>query len=97
MKILVVFCHPCAESYGAAVRDAALRGLEKSGHDVRLLDLYASNFNPVMSSEERRGYHVAGSNEAPVAEHLAHVRWCQGLIFIYPRSEERRVGKECRP
>ena len=27
MRILLVFCHPCAESYGAAVRDAALAGL----------------------------------------------------------------------
>jgi putative NADPH-quinone reductase len=84
MKLLVVFCHPCAESYGAAVRDAALRGLEKAGHEVRLLDLYAMNFDPVMTGEERRGYHEKDANEVPVAEHLAHLRWCEGLIFVYP-------------
>jgi NAD(P)H dehydrogenase (quinone) len=84
MKLLVVYCHPCSESYVAAVRDAALRGLERAGHEVRLLDLYALKFNPVMSGDERRGYHERSSNEEPVAEHLAHLRWCEGLVFIYP-------------
>ena len=84
MKILLVFCHPCAESYGAAVRDAALRGLAAAGHEVRQLDLYAMNFDPVMSAEERRGYHTPGDNEKPIAEHLAQLRWCEGLVFVYP-------------
>ncbi|MGN8113414.1 NAD(P)H-dependent oxidoreductase [Labrys sp. 22185] len=84
MKLLVVYCHPCSESFGASIRDTALRALDKAGHEVRLIDLYAQGFNPVMSAEERRGYHEPGSNEAPVAEHLAQLRWCEGLIFIHP-------------
>ena len=84
MRIALVFCHPCSESYGAAVRDAALRGLAAGGHDVRQLDLYAMDFKPIMSAEERRGYHTVGTNEKPVAEHLALLRWCEGLVFVYP-------------
>jgi putative NADPH-quinone reductase len=82
--MLVVYCHPCAESFAAALRDTALASLRAAGHEIRLIDLYAEGFDPVMSADERRGYHTAGENEKPVAEHLAGLRWCEGLIFIYP-------------
>jgi NAD(P)H dehydrogenase (quinone) len=84
MNVLVVYCHPAPESYGAAVRDSAVRGLERGGHTVRLVDLYAIGFDPVMSPQEWRRYHAAEENETPIAEHLALLRWCEGLVFVYP-------------
>lgn len=84
MRILLVHCHPVPESFGAAIRDTAIAALTAAGHEVRLTDLYADGFDPVMRADERRGYHDAGANEIPVAEHLAGLRWCEGLIFVYP-------------
>lgn len=84
MRCLVVYCHPCPESFTAAVRDRVLSSLGAGGHEVRLRDLYAEGFDPVMSADERRGYHDAGSNELPVADHLADLRWCEALVFVYP-------------
>jgi len=84
MRILVVYCHPCPESFTAAARDAVLAGLHAGGHETRLVDLYASGFDPVMDGPERRGYHTPGENEARVREHLASLRWCEGLVFVYP-------------
>ena len=84
MRFLVVYCHPCPESYGAALRDAALAALGRGGHETRVLDLYGMGFDPVMSAEERRNYHTTGVNEQPVAEHLAALRWCEALLFVYP-------------
>jgi NAD(P)H dehydrogenase (quinone) len=84
MRILVVFCHPCPESFGAAIRDAALSGLAAGGHETRLVDLHAIGFDPVMGAQERRDYHTKALNEAPVADHLEALRWCEGLVFIYP-------------
>ncbi len=84
MQILVVYAHPCEESFCAAVRDGTIATLTERGHEVRLLDLYAMGFDPVLSAEERRGYHTPAENERPVAEHLAHLRWCEVLIFVYP-------------
>ena len=49
-----------------------------------MLDLYGMGFDPVMSAEERRDYHTPGLNEAAVAEHLGHLRWAEGLVFVYP-------------
>ncbi len=84
MKVLVVYCHPCPDSFSAALRDTTLGALARAGHETRLTDLYAAGFDPVMSDAERRGYHTPVDNEAPVADHLADLRWCEGLVFVYP-------------
>jgi putative NADPH-quinone reductase len=84
MRVLVIYCHPVPDSFCAALRDQALAALKEAGHEVRLVDLYAQGFNPVLSMDERRAYHDPGVNEAPVAEQLAHLRWAQALLFIYP-------------
>ncbi|MCS6778557.1 MAG: NAD(P)H-dependent oxidoreductase [Geminicoccaceae bacterium] len=84
MRALVVYCHPCPESFVAAVKDRVLAGLARGGHEARLVDLYAQGFDPVMRAAERRAYHTAGVNEAPVADQLAHLRWCELLVFVYP-------------
>lgn len=84
MRALVIHCHPIAESFGSAVRDRVLKGLAAAGHEARLIDLYAIGFDPVLSAEGREAYHTAGANEAGVEEHLAALRWCEALVFVYP-------------
>jgi NAD(P)H dehydrogenase (quinone) len=84
MKVLIVHCHPLAESFASAILARARAGLASAGHDVRIIDLYAENFQPVLTAQERLDYHTPVLNEANVAEHLAALRWCEGLVFIYP-------------
>ncbi|MCX5496821.1 NAD(P)H-dependent oxidoreductase [Kaistia dalseonensis] len=84
MRALVVYAHPVPESFVAALRDTTVEALQRGGHEVRLLDLYASDFDPVMGPDERRRYNEPGINEAPVAEHLALIKWCEMLVFVYP-------------
>ena len=84
MRILVVFCHPVPESYGAAVRDTVMRALGEGGHETRLIDLYAEKFDPVMGCEERRLYNDMKRDQHPVPDHAAHLAWAEGLVFVYP-------------
>ena len=84
MRLLVIFCHPVPDSFGAALRDRVVDSARAAGHDVRLKDLYAEGFDPVMSAAERIGYHDAGTNEIPVAKELEALRWAEGLIFVHP-------------
>jgi NAD(P)H dehydrogenase (quinone) len=84
MRILVVYCHPCAESFTAVIRDVATTALVSNGHELKIIDLYGEEFNPVMSADERRLYHEPEANEVNIASHLELLRWCEGLIFIYP-------------
>jgi putative NADPH-quinone reductase len=84
MRVLVVFAHPVEESFGAALYRRLIEGLKRNGREVRGLDLYAEDFDPVMSAIHHRDYHTPGHNAAPVAEQLDHLRWAEALIFVYP-------------
>ncbi len=84
MRVLIVYCHPCPDSFNAAVRDTAMATLKAGGHELRLIDLYAEGFDPVLSEQQRRDYHTPGLNERGVEAHLEALRWCEALIFIYP-------------
>lgn len=84
MRILLVYCHPVPESFSASIRDEAIGTLEANGHEIRLLDLYAEGFDPVMGTEERRRYNDLPVEQHPLPEHIAHLRWAEGLLFVYP-------------
>lgn len=84
MRALVVYCHPRPESFTAAVRDVVLDRLAAVGAEVRLRDLYAEGFDPVLSAAEHAGYETEPDNRAPVAAHVDDLLWCDTLIFVYP-------------
>jgi putative NADPH-quinone reductase len=84
MRALVVYCHPRETSFTAAVRDVVLDKLRVAGAEVRLSDLYARGFDPVLTAAEHEGYEICPDNCAPVEADVADVRWCDTLIFVYP-------------
>ncbi|MFK8249911.1 NAD(P)H-dependent oxidoreductase [Ancylobacter terrae] len=84
MRVLVVYCHPVPESFGAGLRDAVLRGLGRAGHEAELLDLYAADFQPVLTTQERRDYHTPGVNLVPVAGEVAQIKRADALVFVFP-------------
>lgn len=84
MRVLLVYCHPRADSFCAALRDAVREALAARGHDVELVDLYAEGFTPVLSAEERAAYHTEGANLAGVEAHVARLRAADALVLVYP-------------
>ena len=84
MRALVVYCHPRDGSFNAAIRDTVLDKLRKAGAEVRLIDLYKSGFQPVLTAEELDCYEDTSCNCDPVREHTDDIRWCDTLIFVYP-------------
>jgi putative NADPH-quinone reductase len=84
MRALVIYCHPRRGSFTQAVRDVVVGKLEAAGADVRLRDLYAEGFDPVLSAPEHEGYEIEPANRAPVESHVADLQWCDTLIFVYP-------------
>ena len=53
VNVLVIYCHPVAESFAAAAHTTVLNALAEAGHGVTDVDLYAEGFDPVMSRQER--------------------------------------------
>ncbi len=82
-KALVVYCHPSPTSLVAAARDRVLAGLEATGAEVRLFDLYGDGFVPEFSAAER-ATHLEAGTDPTIAEHAAALQWCDTLILVYP-------------
>lgn len=83
-RALVVFAHPCEESFSAALRACVMDRLTARGWEVDLLDLYAEGFDPVLSAAERRGYLDSATNTAPVQGYVDRLRAAQVLVFVFP-------------
>lgn len=50
MNVLVVFCHPVPDSFGACLRDATVAALES--HETQVTDLYAGHNLPRAFADE---------------------------------------------
>ena len=85
MRLLLVFCHPDPNSYGAALRRTAADALCSAGHELREVDLYAEGFDPVFSAAEKATYlGNTQQNIAGVAPHVDALRWAEGWVVVYP-------------
>jgi putative NADPH-quinone reductase len=84
MRLLVVHAHPVPESFGRALFQTVVETARESGHELRILDLHAEGFDPVMSTDERRGYHEGDSTDPVILAHIDHLRWAEGIVFVYP-------------
>jgi len=83
-RALVVYAHPCEESFAAALKSVVVGTLRRKGWDVDLCDLYAEGFDPVMTAEERRGYHAVPSNTRPVQAYVDRLMAASALVLVHP-------------
>ena len=84
MHVLVLYCHPVETSFQAALHAEVLKNLKAAGHTVDDCDLYAEKFDPVLSREERLGYHDVPSNQIPMADHIARLRKADAIVLCFP-------------
>jgi putative NADPH-quinone reductase len=84
MRVLIVHSHPCPDSFNAALMRSARDALLRAGHEVRVIDLYAEGFQPVLTREQWKAYEAGEEQADGLAEHIAALRWAEGLVFIYP-------------
>lgn len=84
MHVLVLYCHPVETSFAAALHKEVVKNLLAAGHTVDDCDLYAEGFNPVMSREERLGYHDVPRNQEALASHIARLRRADALVLCFP-------------
>ena len=82
-RTLVVYCHPSPTSFVAAARDRVVAGLEASGAEVRLTDLYGEGFTPELSADEH-AVHLDPEVDPSIASHAENLIWCDTLVLVYP-------------
>ena len=84
MRTLIVYAHPCAESFSAAIHGTVLKALTDRGWQIDDCDLNAEGFQPVMTAEERRDYHKIPDNTSPVETYVNRLLAAEALIMIFP-------------
>lgn len=83
-RALVVFAHPCEESYSAALHGTVVQTLRERGWDVDDCDLNAEGFDPVLTGAERRGYHAEQTNTDPVRPYVERLQRAEALVLVFP-------------
>lgn len=87
MNVLIIYCHPSHNSFTYQVKEAFIKGLKEAGHHYEVSDLYAQNFNPVISESEylREGYYnIEASVSEDVRIEQEKINRADSIVFIYP-------------
>ena len=83
-RALVLYAHPCEESFAASLHGAVVGALTTKGWQVDDCDLYAEGFDPVLTAAERRGYHDTATNTHGVQAYVDRVVAADALILCFP-------------
>jgi NAD(P)H dehydrogenase (quinone) len=99
MKVLIIHAHPEPQSFCSAMKDTAVETLTQLGHEVKVSDLHAMNWNPVASEKDfkkrsQEDYLVYALEQREGFKHnqladdiqgeLEKLQWCDLLIFNFP-------------
>jgi putative NADPH-quinone reductase len=84
MRVLVVYCHPNDKSFSSALHAAVIESLSASGHAVTDLDLYAEDFNPVLTRQERIEYSDSPQYIKTVEKYAGQLAAAEAIVAVYP-------------
>jgi NAD(P)H dehydrogenase (quinone) len=81
MKISVILAHPRPGSFNHAIADMAATTLQKSGHTVTVHDLYAEQFDSLLTCEE-----IPRNAPLPpeIVMHCAEIAAAGGIVVVHP-------------
>ncbi|MDA7424202.1 NAD(P)H-dependent oxidoreductase [Thalassococcus lentus] len=78
MKVLLVTAHPLSASLCMRLADHLCETLEQAGHSVTRRDLYAENYDPCLSADERTAYFDKAFDDSAALSDV------QGLVLVFP-------------
>src|SRR3954469_14311363 len=84
MKVFVLYAHPVEASFNAGLHRLIVERLSAAGHAVDDCDLYAEDFDPRMSREERLGYHDPSANIDSVRDYVGRLKRAEALVLSFP-------------
>jgi len=84
MRVLVIYAHPLADSFAAALHRAVVVALTEAGHEVDDCDLYAMGFDPVMKPAERRAHNSPNPDLSGVEHHIERLRAADAVVLCFP-------------
>jgi len=80
MNILIINGHPDRESFVSALFNKYAGNINRNKHDVKILDLSAMKFDPVL----RFGHRKRMEADADIELSQESIKWADRLVFFYP-------------
>ncbi|SCU98912.1 LANO_0F00166g1_1 [Lachancea nothofagi CBS 11611] len=99
MKVLIVFAHPEPKSLSTSLKNVAINEIKSQGHEVKVTDLYAENWNPLINRsdflnlqpdkamricDESGEAYAAGMLTEDVKQEQEKLKWADVLILQFP-------------
>ncbi|MCR5649557.1 MAG: NAD(P)H-dependent oxidoreductase [Lachnospiraceae bacterium] len=87
MKAFVVYCHPSENSFTKSMCDAFVKGVEDSGNEIIMSDLYKMDFKSDMTEEEYlrdANYRNTPDVSDDVRVEQEKINSADAIVFIYP-------------
>jgi NAD(P)H dehydrogenase (quinone) len=85
MKILLVLCHPRADSFTAAIADTFAKHAIASGHEVERADLYREGFDPVMRENDEPSWdNLDKIYSDEVLAEMARIERNEAIVMVCP-------------
>lgn len=99
MKVLIVYAHHEAKSFNAALLQRSIETLEAEGHEVKVSDLYAMQFDAIADAgdftqrrfpdalqydREQKQAYQNGTLSPDIMAELDKVLWCDFMILQFP-------------
>jgi putative NADPH-quinone reductase len=84
MRVLILYANPADKSFGDALHRQVIETLQAHGHETDDCDLYAEQFDPVLSRQERADYRDTNLNRARVASYADRLLAAKALVLVYP-------------
>ena len=99
MNVLIIFCHPEPASFNGALKDVAVKTMQRAGHTVQVTDLHAEGFDPVEKADhysercnphwfsptaEQRHASKENSLKPEVKEHIKRLEWADLVMLQFP-------------
>lgn len=83
MKTYIILAYPNKNSLTYAAYESVKKGLLESGNEIKTLDLYEENFNPVLffdKNNKRRDMQFLPETKA----YRDAILWADRLVFVFP-------------
>jgi NAD(P)H dehydrogenase (quinone) len=83
VNALLILAHPNPQSYNRAVAKVIEEEFASRGDQVKVKDLYAMNWNPILSQADFQGFH-SGTIPADIKQEQADIAWADYVVMVAP-------------
>ncbi len=83
MNHLIIYAHPNPASFSNAIAETVKNKSVANGDQIDVIDLYADNFNPVLSGADFMSFQQ-GKIPEDIAAYQEKIKWADHMTFVYP-------------